>query len=66
VRISRTIAAVEFSEGLYAIGRAETTTGADYYVAPAGKRLDDWPGNIRELQNAIERSVILSPGDAFS
>jgi formate hydrogenlyase transcriptional activator len=22
----------------------------------------DWPGNIRELQNFIERSVILSPG----
>lgn len=22
----------------------------------------DWPGNIRELQNVIERSVILSPG----
>jgi PAS domain S-box-containing protein len=26
----------------------------------------DWPGNIRELQNVIERSVILSPGDVFS
>jgi DNA-binding NtrC family response regulator len=23
----------------------------------------DWPGNIRELQNVIERSVILSSGD---
>lgn len=23
----------------------------------------DWPGNIRELQNIIERAVILSPGD---
>jgi formate hydrogenlyase transcriptional activator len=22
----------------------------------------DWPGNIRELQNVIERAVILSPG----
>ena len=22
----------------------------------------DWPGNIRELQNLIERAVILSPG----
>ena len=22
----------------------------------------DWPGNIRELRNVIERSVILSPG----
>ena len=26
----------------------------------------DWPGNIRELQNVIERSVILSADDVFS
>ena len=25
-----------------------------------------WPGNIRELQNIVERSVILSIGDTFS
>jgi DNA-binding NtrC family response regulator len=25
----------------------------------------DWPGNIRELQNVIERSVILSSGDVL-
>ena len=25
-----------------------------------------WPGNIRELQNIIERSVILCAGDTFS
>jgi PAS domain S-box-containing protein len=25
----------------------------------------DWPGNIRELQNIIERSVILSSGEVF-
>src|ERR1700722_5904785 len=25
----------------------------------------DWPGNIRELQNVIERAVILSEGDIF-
>jgi formate hydrogenlyase transcriptional activator len=25
-----------------------------------------WPGNIRELQNVIERAVILSEGDVFS
>jgi formate hydrogenlyase transcriptional activator len=26
----------------------------------------DWPGNIRELQNVIERAVILSVGETFS
>jgi PAS domain S-box-containing protein len=26
----------------------------------------DWPGNIRELQNVIERSVILTSGSVFS
>jgi PAS domain S-box-containing protein len=26
----------------------------------------DWPGNIRELQNVIERSVILTSGEVFS
>jgi PAS domain S-box-containing protein len=26
----------------------------------------DWPGNIRELQNVIERSVILSSSDVFA
>jgi len=26
----------------------------------------DWPGNIRELQNIIERSIILSSADVFS
>jgi len=26
----------------------------------------DWPGNIRELQNVIERSVILNSGGVFA
>jgi formate hydrogenlyase transcriptional activator len=26
----------------------------------------DWPGNIRELQNVIERSIILNLSDVFS
>jgi formate hydrogenlyase transcriptional activator len=25
-------------------------------------RTHDWPGNIRELQDVIERAVIMSPG----
>jgi transcriptional regulator with GAF, ATPase, and Fis domain len=49
------------------------------YAKKAGKRIRtiekrtlerlrayDWPGNIRELQNVIERSVILSSGDVFA
>jgi PAS domain S-box-containing protein len=49
------------------------------YAAKAGKNIQsigkktlemlqsyDWPGNIRELQNVIERSVILNSGEVFS
>jgi formate hydrogenlyase transcriptional activator len=49
------------------------------YARKAGKRIAhiskdtlglfcayDWPGNIRELQNVIERGVILSDGPSFS
>jgi transcriptional regulator with GAF, ATPase, and Fis domain len=49
------------------------------YASKAGKKINtiekktlelfqsyQWPGNIRELQNVIERSVILCAGDIFS
>ena len=51
----------------------------DRYARKAGKRIRNvekstmelllaysWPGNIRELQNVIERSVILCEGDSIS
>jgi len=38
------------------------------FDAEAVKRLQahDWPGNIRELRNAVERLLILAPGPAIS
>jgi PAS domain S-box-containing protein len=51
----------------------------DRYARKAGKRIRDvnkqslellesyaWPGNIRELQNVVERSVIVSDTESFS
>lgn len=44
------IAAVELTEGLVAVSRAHTKTGADYYVMPRGSRTDD-------LENAVRLEV---------
>ena len=41
------LAVVEAEKGLVAIARAETLTGADYYVGPAGWDHDDLEGSFR-------------------
>src|SRR4030042_3819615 len=41
------LAAVELSEGLYAVRRAETRTVADYYIAPCGKTIEDLEDCLR-------------------
>jgi len=35
------LAAAELSMGMVAVGRAETITGADYYIAPIDSQIDD-------------------------
>lgn len=41
------LAATEISRGLVAVARAETRTGADYYVAPCGDSGDDLENSYR-------------------
>lgn len=49
------LAAVEQAEGLVAIGRAETMTGADYYVAPQGSEPDDLEDCLRLEVSGVDR-----------
>jgi len=53
------IAAVELIENMYAIHRAETKTGADYYIAPLGHSYDD-------LENALRLEVSGTSSDDIS
>lgn len=41
------LAAAEVSEGLVAVYRAETGTGADWYIAPKGKTVEDLEDCLR-------------------
>jgi len=34
--------------------------------AMAALQAHDWPGNVRQLRNIIERTIILAPGDRVS
>lgn len=52
------IAATELSRGLFAIRRAQTKTGADYYLAPVGHSMDDLENWIRlEVSGTDEGSL---------
>jgi hypothetical protein len=48
------LAAVELTNGLVAVRRAENDTGADYYVAPAGTELNDLEEAIRLEVSGID------------
>jgi hypothetical protein len=41
------IAGIEYIRGLFAVRRAETNTGADYYLGPNGSGEDDLEGCLR-------------------
>jgi PAS domain S-box-containing protein len=51
------------------LAEANTRLGRRFYRIPEGVlealRRYDWPGNIRELQNVIERAVLLSKGNTL-
>lgn len=47
------LAAIEWAKGLVAVRRAETLTGADYYVAPIGTNPDD----LNDLEECIRLEV---------
>ena len=50
-----TLAAIELSQGLVAVRRAETKTGADYYVAPIGTSPEDFENCIRLEVSGIDK-----------
>lgn len=50
------LAALELLSGFVAIRRAETQTGADYYVAPIGQSTDDFEGVWRLEVKGVDHS----------
>ena len=49
------LAAVELFDGLVAVFRAETETGADYYIAPPDAGMDDMEENIRLEVSGVDQ-----------
>lgn len=54
------LAALELTDGLVAVARAETHTGADYYVAPHGSMPDDLEVACRLEVSGIDDSTAAS------
>lgn len=54
------LAAVEVTSGLFAIHRAETGSGADYYLAPQGVAPEDLEKAVRLEVSGIDKAV--TPG----
>jgi hypothetical protein len=50
-----TLAAIELTHGLIAVHRAETRTGADYYVAPSGTFPEDLEECMRLEVSGVDR-----------
>jgi hypothetical protein len=49
------LAAIEVAEGMVAVRRAETRTGADYYIAPVGASAEDLEAWLRLEVSGIDR-----------
>jgi len=49
------LAAIEATDGMVAVGRAETMTGADYYLAGAAASTDDLEGCYRLEVSGIDK-----------
>lgn len=54
------LAAVETTDGLVAIARAETRTGADYYLGPQGARPDDLETSHRLEVSGVDGGSVSS------
>ncbi len=56
---------LQLAEHFFQMFRAETVRKLEGFTPGALERLMeyDWPGNIRELKNVVERAVVLAKGD---
>lgn len=52
------LASTELRRGLVAVHRAETRTGADYYLAPSGSGVDDLEDAIRLEISGIDKGTL--------